>query len=754
MSFFRDNYDIGFKCISEKYLDDIRKGKSKILLFLTYEGYSGSLGNDDFEIIDKWRKESNLPPYSVYYGCGNLLGKKISRDKKLSINVEPILDFEAWNRFVYEGIVNFNPIDNKNLFLIYNRNPRPHRIKFLIELLKNNTFNRGLISLGNVNVYNPEIYLIPNEDIEHFNYLRDNSPLNIESAPNLYYNLACNITTEDYNRTFISVISETLMCEDSLFISEKTWKPIMVGHPFIVLGNKGTLEYLKSMGYKTFDKWINEDYDDDIDEMVRINKIAGIIKLFSEKSKEELIKIREEMNDICLHNQKTFVRLYGIKYGQNNINRQISSLINYVWKDINCKSFNLVYDIWENEKPIPNGLFYYDNKYAFNDGDSLINHCLNNLNKEEEFLIKKFKLDEINEEENFLYIINYHIKPTFLLKENEDFVITKEIIDKLQKYKNFKLVLITEHEPIDEPEFVKLLEYLNNKNINPSQVYCVNNNSKLDEYKLKFNSNINVYKINFLLFCKIRDLINGGGCEFKTIKEGKFFMTFNKSIKPHRLALICFLKYNKLEDQFNWSFINENLEPIHEDFMDNILNIEDRKSLKEHFNDLMEMNFKLSDYENMIYSYENNNESKGKLVNHITHIENVETYENSYVNVTTESVFNRFTNTIHISEKSYKPFFYYQFPIFVASCGHIKRMKEDYGLDFFDDIINHSYDNEPDHTKRLLMIIDEINRLNDMKEELISFYGKNQSRFENNKKIIVELMNHIEKDFSFFENLI
>ena len=47
-----------------------------------------------------------------------------------------------------------------------------------------------------------------------------------------------------------------------------------------------------------------------------------------------------------------------------------------------------------------------------------------------------------------------------LLNENEDFVITNDILEKLTKYKNFKLILITEHEPIDEPEFIKFIEFL------------------------------------------------------------------------------------------------------------------------------------------------------------------------------------------------------------------------------------------------------------------------------------------------------
>ena len=48
-------------------------------------------------------------------------------------------------------------------------------------------------------------------------------------------------------------------------------------------------------------------------------------------------------------------------------------------------------------------------------------------------------------------------------------------------------------------------------------------------------------------------------------------MTFNKSLKPHRIAFLCFLKHYGLTDYFNWSFINENLEPIHNDFIDDVI---------------------------------------------------------------------------------------------------------------------------------------------------------------------------------------
>ena len=49
---------------------------------------------------------------------------------------------------------------------------------------------------------------------------------------------------------------------DVIFLTEKIYKPIICGSPFFVLGNRGTISELRNMGFKTFDKWWDESYDD------------------------------------------------------------------------------------------------------------------------------------------------------------------------------------------------------------------------------------------------------------------------------------------------------------------------------------------------------------------------------------------------------------------------------------------------------------------------------------------------------------
>lgn len=329
-SFFVDNFDIGFKCISENYINDVRSGKSKIVLLFLYEGYSGSVGNYDLEIIEKWRNELSLPEDSIYYVCGNLIIDEIIKKKGLKFQTRPIHCFETWNKYDDPNPVNFIPTDEKFLFLSYNRNPRKQRIVLLIDLLKDNLFDKGLISLNKFIHEPPEEY-----DIELYEYLKNNAPFSFDDRYDLYYNLACNITKEDYQRTFISLVTESLIDEDTLFFSEKIWKPIMVGHPFILYGNKDSLKYLKNLGYQTFDRWIDEKYDDELDYKVRSKMIVNEIKKLSEKSLEDLKIIRNEMNDVCVHNQNHYKKLYQEKYGTTDVNNDLCKILNEIWETIN-----------------------------------------------------------------------------------------------------------------------------------------------------------------------------------------------------------------------------------------------------------------------------------------------------------------------------------------------------------------------------------------------------------------------------------
>jgi hypothetical protein len=128
-------------------------------------------------------------------------------------------------------------------------------------------------------------------------------------------------------------LSESLVDDDTLFFSEKIWKPIMVGHPFILYGNKDSLKYLKSMGYKTFDRWIDESYDDEPDRNVRSIMVVNELKKFENKTLEELTQIRNEMKEVCMFNQNHYNVLFKQKYNEG-INLDLSKIFDEIWEEL------------------------------------------------------------------------------------------------------------------------------------------------------------------------------------------------------------------------------------------------------------------------------------------------------------------------------------------------------------------------------------------------------------------------------------
>lgn len=311
-NYFSRNKEIGLNCVSEQYIEHFKTGQSKLVFICTLEGYSGSKPNKDFEIIQKWINEKDIPGENVYYINGNLISPQVGRKKRVTFNLIPICMFDSWmplDLIRLEDKISFKPIDDKYLYLSYARQPRDQRIALCSRLLKNKLLNKGRVSLGKFHYFSNHDYIDSPEIIQELSNL---TPIEIDRP--LQYNLAMDLTLEDYENTFITITNETLTSEDTLFLSEKIWKPIIVGHPFMVIGNTGTLQYLKNLGYKTFDKWLDESYDLEPDFLKRVNKVVDILKIFNSTSIENLQKIREEMQEVLDYNKNHFINLLKIKY--------------------------------------------------------------------------------------------------------------------------------------------------------------------------------------------------------------------------------------------------------------------------------------------------------------------------------------------------------------------------------------------------------------------------------------------------------
>ena len=55
-----------------------------------------------------------------------------------------------------------------------------------------------------------------------------------------------------YAKTCFSIVTETHFSNDVLFVSEKIWKPMRYGHPFLVAGTPGNAIVYSSAGISDF----------------------------------------------------------------------------------------------------------------------------------------------------------------------------------------------------------------------------------------------------------------------------------------------------------------------------------------------------------------------------------------------------------------------------------------------------------------------------------------------------------------------
>jgi hypothetical protein len=160
-----------------------------------------------------------------------------------------------------------------DLFLCMNATPRPPRITVLAALLQSGLLEKTKWSLmkeaSGKYAGEPELLIeflneIGRPDLLEFTQqLNGIEPKIIGKKPIQDSNeLAFDIDREAYMETRFSIVTETDFTAGQVMrITEKSIKPLAMGHPFIVVGNPKSLEIIRSFGFETFGTIIDESYD-------------------------------------------------------------------------------------------------------------------------------------------------------------------------------------------------------------------------------------------------------------------------------------------------------------------------------------------------------------------------------------------------------------------------------------------------------------------------------------------------------------
>jgi hypothetical protein len=181
-----------------------------------------------------------------------------------------------WQKYHYDTVRQIHSHRRYKISCM-NKMARYHRIENFIKLRKKSYFSELLFHMWyyynkkTVKKQCPRIFydkniidefesLIP----EHLSEFDDEDP----HAINL----------PAYTDSYVNLVTETSIYENTLFISEKTWRPFMCGQFGLWLGNPGSVEHLRSLGFDVFDDLFeNHHYDSESNLNQRIDRIHSII---------------------------------------------------------------------------------------------------------------------------------------------------------------------------------------------------------------------------------------------------------------------------------------------------------------------------------------------------------------------------------------------------------------------------------------------------------------------------------------------
>jgi len=132
--------------------------------------------------------------------------------------------------------------------------------------------------------------------------------LDINPAQQLFKNDSDDFLNK-YSQFAIEIVCETYFTGNTFFPTEKIWRPILLKTPFIVQGPAGYLKNLRNLGFKTFNDFWDEGYDED-PHTHSIHEITRVIDTLAKESTEEISWMLKNMQDILDHNYNRLLDLY------------------------------------------------------------------------------------------------------------------------------------------------------------------------------------------------------------------------------------------------------------------------------------------------------------------------------------------------------------------------------------------------------------------------------------------------------------
>jgi hypothetical protein len=255
----------------------------------------------------------------------------------------------------------FKSIKNQELrskhFTCLNHRPRAHRYATVLYLLHLSSCEKGIISFAGYELGRVDAPTVDNMDevvkfigslsngpelIKCLGVLNSKSPMSVDRAPEVIQHelwgketgsVAQSLGINDFgldesiHDSYFEFVTETWFTDDScLYLTEKTFRPIITLKPFIIIGSPFSLKALKKLGFKTFSSIINEAYDEEVIPSRRMELIQEEIRKIIKSDANEIHNLYIKIWPILEYNYLHFIN-NGYKISESIIKEEVFSLV-------------------------------------------------------------------------------------------------------------------------------------------------------------------------------------------------------------------------------------------------------------------------------------------------------------------------------------------------------------------------------------------------------------------------------------------
>jgi len=325
------NGEYFWKHMSAEALQDAQQGNA--LIFLDY-GQENFIEKQTYQNLHEALRHSGIPKEQVLLAFNSFNAQEVyeswfaPEERRLQVMNWPFVMTASSFHYANCGPTQCLDIDQfeatantlrPHHFLFKIRNLRPHRTALLYKMA-----NEGLLEKSDWSCLSPIRF---NEgEVQYlsakYNFDLDSNiiaslcallPRSLESEQGLIHSNVSAWTDTHANahkNSYLYICTETFVHGEHKSLTEKVFKPIANFQPLLFVAYPGALALLQSLGFKTFAPFIDESYDNEKDDAIRLQMIYKEIDRIASMSQQEIHDWYWYMKDILIYNHNHLLTIY------------------------------------------------------------------------------------------------------------------------------------------------------------------------------------------------------------------------------------------------------------------------------------------------------------------------------------------------------------------------------------------------------------------------------------------------------------